>query len=57
MSVKYRQVIPGMVVCDELSITIIKLYGNWNVQKDGKYVQGFDTLSQAKTFVTEMAVA
>jgi hypothetical protein len=57
MSIKYRQVIPGMVVCNELSITIIKLYGNWNVQKDGKYVKGFDTLRQAKAFVSEMTVA
>jgi hypothetical protein len=54
MSIKYKQVIPGMVVCHELKITIIKLYGNWNVQKNGQYVKGFNTLSEAKLFVAEM---
>jgi hypothetical protein len=54
MAIKYQQVIPGMVVCHELSITIIKLYGNWNVQKNDNYVKGFDTLTQAKAFVAEM---
>ena len=46
-----------MVVCRELSITIIKLYGCWDVQKNNKYVKGFNTLREAKAFVAEMAVA
>ena len=54
MSIKYKQVIPGMVVCHELAITIIKLYGNWNVQKNDQYVKGFNTLTEAKAFVAEM---
>jgi hypothetical protein len=54
MSVRYKQVIPGMVVCHDLGITIIKLHGSWIVQKNDKHVKGFDRLSQAKTFVAEM---
>jgi len=57
MSVKYEQVIPGMVVCRELEVTIIKLHGSWNLQESGKYVKGFDTLKQAKAYVAEKAVA
>ena len=57
MSVRYKQVIPGMVVCHDLGITIIKLHGSWNVQKNDEYVKGFDTLGQAKAFVAEMVGA
>ncbi len=46
--------IPGMVVCHDLAITIIKLHGNWNVQKNDQYVKGFNTLTEAKAFVAEM---
>ena len=53
MSVRYKQVIPGMVVCHDLGITIIKLHGSWIVQKNDKHVKGFDRLSQANTFVAE----
>jgi hypothetical protein len=53
MAIKYEQIIPGMVVCRELDITIIKLYGSWNVQKSGNYVQGFDRLKDAKAFLSK----
>jgi hypothetical protein len=57
MAIKYEQIITGMVVCRELDITIIKLYGSWNVQKSGNYVQGFDRLKDAKAFVAEKVAA
>ena len=57
MAIKYEQIITGMVVCRELDITIIKLYGSWNVQKNGSYVQGFDRLKDAKAFVAEKVAA
>jgi hypothetical protein len=39
---------------EDKAITIIKLYGNWNVQKNDQYVKGFNTLREAKLFVTEI---
>jgi hypothetical protein len=57
MAIKYQQIIPGMVVCRELSITIIKLRGSWKVQKNDKHVTSFSTLREAKAFVAEMVGA
>jgi hypothetical protein len=58
-AIKYETVIPGMVVARELKITIIKLYGNWDVQTDNnhKRVGSFGTLREAKAFVAETLCA